>query len=205
MKMRMPGSFLRNSEASASVEFIVVFLALISTIFFVIEVTLYFFFMASVEKAAEAGVRTVVTSPNLIVSTPAYPTTNTPVGNNAQLYGQACDASTCNPLPERRCSGPGGPEAPCNPLHFPRILAHMRGFNGQIEGRDVTVTYSHSGIGFAGGPAVPMVTVEVSGVPFQTGILGLLLRSQENQQTLAQLGGTLPARTASMTGEGLAR
>jgi hypothetical protein len=81
----------------------------------------------------------------------------------------------------------------------------MRGFNGQIEGRDVTVTYSHSGIGFAGGPAVPMVTVEVSGVPFQTGILGLLLRSQENQQTLAQLGGTLPARTASMTGEDLAR
>lgn len=207
MMMRTMCSYLQDRRASASVEFVVVFLALISTIFFVVEVTLYFFFMASVEKAAEAGVRAVVTSPNLIVSTPVYPRVNRARGPDSTRlpYGAQCSASTCDPLPERACSGPGGPEPPCNPAFFPRILAHMRGFNGQIEGADVTVTYSQSGIGFAGGPAVPMVTVDVSGVPFQTGILGLLLRSPENRETLTQMAGTLPARSASMTGEDLAQ
>jgi len=72
----------------------------------------------------------------------------------------------------------------------------MRGFNGQIQASNVTITYVDAGIGFAGGPTVPMVTVTVTSVPYQTGILGLLLNATGNLATL-------PSRSASMTGEDL--
>ena len=55
-------SFLRDGDGSTSVEFVVVFLGFIASFLFVVEVALYLFFMASLEKAAEAGVRAAVVS-----------------------------------------------------------------------------------------------------------------------------------------------
>jgi hypothetical protein len=173
------------------VEFVVIFMAFIAIVFFVVEVTLYLFFMASLEKAAQAGVRAAV------VSSPVAPGVPLTIARgDTGIFGRKCSATptTCVPVPTTSCT-----VATCEPVGFARILDHMQGFNGRIEADDVTIIYGDagSGIGFAGGPSVPMVTVTVSGVPFQTGILGLLLGDASGLATL-------PARSASMTGEDLA-
>ena len=189
MSNRLLQKFVTNCDGSATVEFVVVFLGFISIIMFVVEVTLYMFFTASLEKAAEAGARAAVVSPPVIAG---YPTT---IGKSASgVYGQMCSLASapCAALPTSTCTG-----AACSATPFNRILTHMRGFNARIQASNVTVTYADAGIGFAGGPAVPMVTVTVSNVPYQTGILGLLLNSTGNLATL-------PTRSAGMTGEDLA-
>jgi len=188
MARRSLHSLLSSRDGSASVEFVVIFLAFISIIFFVVEVTLYMFFMASLEKAAEAGVRAAVVS-NPVVN---IRTVNNPIGSIAE--GTKCTPTTCERFPARSCNGN------CSGAAFNRVLAHMQGFNGQIKRENVSITYTDTGIGFAGGPSAPMVTVRVSGIPFQTGILALLL----DLATANQLA-TMPAQSASMTGEDLAQ
>jgi Flp pilus assembly protein TadG len=191
MRNRLLNKFIATRDGSATVEFVVVFLGFISIIMFVVEVTLYMFFTASLEKAAEAGVRAAVVSPPVVAG---YPTTTGLRAGGGGVFGQMCSLASapCAALPTSTCTG-----GSCQSVPFNRILTHMRGFNAQIQASNVTVTYADAGIGFAGGPAVPMVTVTVSNVPYQTGILGLLLNSTGNVATL-------PTRSAGMTGEDLA-
>lgn len=185
-------SWLRDCDGSASVEFVVIFLGFISIIVFVIEVTLYMFFMASLEKAAEAGVRYAVVSQPVV----GIPANN--VANGSTPAGTKCSqGGACNSFTTRTCSGT------CSGTQFNRILKHMQGFNGAIRRQNVTISYAYAGIGFAGGPTVPVVTVAVSGVNYNTGVFGLLLNTVGDQTTLNQLQ-TLPARSATMTGEDLA-
>jgi hypothetical protein len=182
-------AFFFNRDGLATIDFVVIFFGLIALLFFVVELTLYLFFMASLEKAAEAGARAAVVSPPVIAS---YPRT---IQRSASgIYGYKCShpSAPCVPIATQGCTG-----AACEPTSFNRILAHIRGFNGRIQAQNVTVTYADAGIGFAGGPTVPMVTVTISNVPFQTGILGLLLSSTGNLAVL-------PSRAANMTGEDLA-
>jgi Flp pilus assembly pilin Flp len=187
--MRSLSIFLKDDRGSTAVEFVVVFMAFIGIVFFVVEVALYSFFTASLEKAAEAGVRAaVVSSPAVnspFDSTPPVPLV---IRTDGGRYGANCSSSRarCINFPARSCAG----STCANQTTFTRVLTEMRRFNGRIQPGNVTVRYVDisSGIGFAGGPTVPMVTVTVSGVPFQTGLLGLLQP-------------TLPPRSASMTGE----
>src|SRR5262249_49935209 len=147
-------SFLKSEDGAATVEFVVVFLGFIALITFVLEVTLYLFFLASLQKAAEAGVRMAVASPPTVTGIP----TTIPKTFDGR-YGEKCSSNDapCVPFFTRTCTGGG-----CQAAPFNRILAHMRGFNGQINASNVTITYTDVGIGFAGGPTVPMVTVTVS-------------------------------------------
>lgn len=178
-------SFLAGDAGSSTVEFVAVFVAVITVMFLIVEVTLYFFFMASLEKAAQAGVRAAVVSPP--VAGYAAPLAN---GENA---GSSCtDDFPCSFLTVK-CEGNTSGDC-INPTTFTRIVNHMRGYNGRIAAANVVVTYQSVGIGFAGGPPVPMVTVTVKNVPFQTGVL----RS-------VGINLPLPARSASMTGEDLAQ
>jgi len=184
-----PRSFFSRQDGATTIEFVVVFIAFIGIMFFVVEVTLYLFFMASLEKAAEAGVRAAVVSDKVV----DFPST---IATDGGVNGYRCSdpRAKCISFTAAPCTG-----GPCfNGLAFDRILNHMRGFNGGIQAENVTITYTDVGIGFAGGPTTPMVTVTVHGVPFQTGILGSLLGSASGLATL-------PTRSASMTGEDLAQ
>jgi hypothetical protein len=182
--------FAAAREGLATVDFVVIFFGLIAMVFFVVELTLYMFFMSSLEKAAEAGARAAVVSPPVVVG--GIPSTITRSASG--VFGYKCShaSAPCVPFATQTCTGTA-----CEPVPFDRIFAHIRGFNGRIEKQHVTITYADVGIGFAGGPTVPMVTVTISDVPFQTGILGLLLTNTGN---LAEL----PPRSANMTGEDLA-
>lgn len=180
--------FSSNTSGATTIEFVIVFLGFIAMIFFVIETTLYQFSLASLEKAAQAGVRAAVTSPAVAAGVPARI-----AKDSTGVFGYKCTdaAAKCISFGTVSCTG-----ATCSAAPFTRILAHMKGFNGRIAAENVTVTYSDVGIGFAGGPTVPMVTVRIDNVPYETGIFGLLL---SNATGLA----ALPRRAATMTGEDL--
>ncbi len=185
-----PFRFFNNERGSSSVEFVLVIFAILATVFFVLEVTLYLFFSASLNKAAQAGLRAAIVSTPV---TPGLPERNQ--RTETGLFGIDCsDASTpCVPFTDVSCTGSG-----CTAAEFNRIYAHMNGFAGQLEPDHITISYEWVGLGFAGGPTVPLVRVTVSGVPFQTGVVGLLL-------TNAGVLATLPTHSVSMTGEDLDR
>lgn len=200
-------NFLQRRDGTSTLEFVVIFGGFIAIVFFVMEVTLYLFFMATLEKAAESGARVAVTSrPVVNFARTIEVAPGARFGDSCnQGGGGACVPFSSTPL---TCTGAAcGASAPAdcrNPnTSFDRILCHMRGFNARIQPENVTIAYADVGIGFAGGPTVPMVTVTVHDVPFQTGILGLLLASGANNE--ATLLATLPTRSASMTGEDLAQ
>jgi len=189
-------SFAKDEEASATIEFLLVFLAFMGMMLFVIETSLYLFYMASLEKAAEAGARAAV------VSQPVVANFTTTLQPDDGIRGESCaaGADVCrDPDPfggPPTCNGRTGIN--CNTARLQRLVDHMRHYNGAITRRNVTVVYDEVGIGFAGGPNVPMVTVRIDRMPFRTGIFGLLLENMPNGM------GTLPARAATMTGEDLA-
>ena len=83
----------------------------------------------------------------------------------------------------------------CTSGDFDR-LTHIRSISGQVEAGNITIRYQNVGLGYAGGPVIPLVSLSISGVQYQTGIFGLLIQN-------AGVLDTLPSRTASMTGEDL--
>lgn len=180
--------FASGTSGATTIEFVVVFLGFIAMIFFVIETTLYQFSVASLEKAAQAGVRAAVTSPPVIGGVPARI-----AKESGGVFGYKCSdaAAQCVSFGTVSCTG-----GTCSATPFNRILAHMRGFNGRIAAENVTITYSDVGLGFAGGPTVPMVTVRIDNVPYENGIFGLLLADATGLAAL-------PRRAATMTGEDL--
>ena len=185
-----PLRFVKNEAGSSTIEFVVVIFAILATVFFVLEVTLYLFFSASLNKAAQAGLRAAVVSTPVAAGVPA---TN---GRTATgVFGVSCShaSAPCVGFANVSCTGTA-----CTAAEFNRIFAHMQGFSGQLQPDNVTIAYEWIGLGFAGGPIVPLVTVTVSGVPFRTGIVGMLL-------TNAGVLATLPTHTVSMTGEDLNR
>jgi hypothetical protein len=189
--------FAASNDGSSTIEFVIVFMAFIAIMFFVVEVTLYLFFMASLEKAAEAGVRAVVVSPPVAAGVPMTIARDP----NTGIFGRKCSlGGQCVPFDKVTCRGasPKAGEIACTPAQFTRVLNHMKGFNAGVDPANVKITYQDVGIGFAGGPTVPMVTVTIEDVPYQTGILGLLLGDVSGLATL-------PKRSASMTGEDLAQ
>ncbi|WP_265569671.1 TadE/TadG family type IV pilus assembly protein [Sphingomicrobium nitratireducens] len=107
----------------------------------------------------------------------------------AGLGKVVCDDTSCT------CTGT------CSPLGgttyssaaFNAIVARMRLHYPQIAADNVTVTYSGSGLGYAGNPGgpdiSPLVTVTVSGLEFQP-VTAMLLTSF-----------TLPTERASLTAE----
>jgi len=182
--------FFRKDDGSSTIEFVLVIFAVLASIFFVLEATLYMFFSAAVHKAAQAGARAAVVSDPVVAGVPAQ-NGRTQTG----IFGVSCSdpSNPCVPFGNVSCTG-----GDCIATEFDRIFAHMDGFSGQLEPEHVTIAYQWAGLGFAGGPTVPVVTVAVSGVPFQTGIVGLLL-------TNAGVLASLPDHAVTMTGEDLNR
>lgn len=176
-----------SEQGVVSIEFVLVIFAILATVFFVIEVTLYLFFSASVHKAAQSGARALAVSAPVVDS---FPIENERSANG--VFGVDCadQTSPCIAFTQISCTGNA-----CN-SDFTRIFNHMSRFNGQILPQHVTVSYGPTGLGFAGGPTIPLVTVTVTGVPFRAGFTGLLLNS-------VGIIPTLPTHIVSTTGEDL--
>lgn len=195
--MRLRSSdVLKNDDGSAVVEFVTVFFFFMLIVFLVLEVALALFWWKTAEKAAFMGARAAV------VSTPAV--NDLPVTNDlysaSVLYGTLCsnNSTTCADFGTHICDGGSG--GVCDAAGFASVLATVQSLFGPVEAENLTVEYKYVGLGFAGGPPVPLVTVTIHGVAFQTGFLPVLARLLgSDTNPLA----TMPDISGTLTGEDL--
>jgi hypothetical protein len=66
----------------------------------------------------------------------------------------------------------------------------------------VRITYRYTGLGFAGGPTIPAIALELHDVPFQLGVLGLIggLLGAGHQLTLPPISATFTGEDLSSAG-----
>lgn len=185
--------FLHDKTGSTTAEFVAVVFFFFIIVFFVMEVALALFFWQTVEKSAQMGVRLVVVSAPV---EPGVPSTNAYTGASGTLLGDPCSDSSapCVGFSTVTCTG----VACTNTADFNRILSRVRQLYAGIAASNVTITYEYVGLGFAGGQTVPLVTLTISGVPFQTGILSIM-GNLIGDTALT----TIPTMTATLTGEDL--
>jgi Flp pilus assembly protein TadG len=184
--MRWIRQIARDARGTAVTEFVIVAPLFLALFIGILEISLQFFFAADAEKAAQIGVRTavVVTPPAGVPATNDSPTAN---------WGAPCAPTSdpCSGFATKTCTGTacgGG---------FSTILARMQVMFPAIQAANVTLTYDYVALGFAGGPAVPAVTVTITGLSWPAGPFAAVL---------GLLGGTpgaatLPTIRATLTGE----
>lgn len=204
--MRALRSFLRARQGASAAEFAMVLPLALLLLFGLFDVGNYAWTLNQAEKAAQMGARYAVS------------TALVPSGlNNFETIGLSCPGGVLKPgdricreaLGAVRCTGGSGTatctcaRTPCpdlgtaNAQAFDRIVARMHAIMPMLRAEHVTVTYSGSGIGYAGDPGLddngdplsdiaPLVTVEVGGM---------------NLRAMALFGGTiaLPPARATLT------
>lgn len=187
--------FLKCRDGGMTVEFIAVMPVLVLINFFVIEIGLSYFWWQSVKKAAYVGARVAV------VSNPAatgLPTINQVVAGG--VTGLSCnDASApCQGFAPFSCVGG---TTGCDAVAFARISTAMQNIFPGINDENISITYTDIGLGFAGGPIAPAVTVTVFGVPFQTGFVSILNNIVGSGTAIT----TVPTMSSTLIGEDLNR
>lgn len=185
--------FVRSEGGATAAEFALVVPAALLLFFGVIDGGRYLWSVNRLEKAVQMGTRTaVVTSivasslneinyvdPNdpgfVEVECPVYDADGNPTGATKPLV--AGEAVCKEVIPTLVCTKPSG-GVTCgggtvNAAAFDRIVARMRVVDRSIRDDEVSITYSGSGIGYAGDPseddddnplvdAAPVVTVAIN-------------------------------------------
>ena len=188
MMRHMISNYIKGKKGTVTIDFVIVSLGLFLIMFFVVEMTLMYFMIQSSQKAAQIGVRLAAVSNPVVVG---LPESNALVAG--EIFGTSCSSAptSCEGFDRLTCTG-----AACEAVAFNRILGRMQNFLGGLEAEHVTISYSYEGLGYAGGPIIPVITVRIAGVPHQTGVLGRLLGATNAL-------GSLPAVSATITGEDL--
>jgi hypothetical protein len=193
---------LRACErGAATVEFVVVAPVFLLLFFLVIEVASAFFWWKTAEKASQLAARIAV------VRDPAA--TGVPLRNprrSGTLFGLACGAASdpCNFDAQSTWTCAGGTTG-CNAEAFAVVISEVRRVFGQaIDDDNLVITYSYAGLGYAGGPFIPAVTVTLTGVPFGMfmGFLGGLAGQPDALQVLPDISATLTGEDLSTAGIG---
>src|SRR5262245_14447198 len=206
--------FLQDARASVAVEFVALLPAFLFLTFFIFEIFVAVLWVGTVEKAAQLGARLAIVSSKVVTGLPAtYPK------KAGFLYGQncsigACGTSTINGFASKVCTGGTGLD--CDPATcvgaalnvncFTVIYNRMHAIAPVIQPQHVTIRYDYVGLGFAGGPIIPTVTVTVQGVPyglFMTSILAGFMRLVTGNPAAGSPLTNLPTISATFTGEDL--
>ena len=188
--------FLASEAGASTVGFVVVAPAFLVLFFLVIEVAGAFFWWKTAEKATQLGARVAIVRDPAASGVPA----RNPKRAGAQ-FGLPCSAAS-NPCDfdnqDTWVCGVGA--TGCDAQAIQAIMAEMsRVFGNLVQVNNVIITYRYVGLGFAGGPFVPAVTVTLTGVPFGL-FLGLLSGLAGDEDGAIA---TLPDVSATLTGEDL--
>ena len=189
-------SFIKDTRGGVAVEFVALLPAFLFLTFFVFEIGVAMFLIGSVEKAAQLGARLAVVSD---VAVSALDQKNGVMPGF--VPGDACGAGACTAFEEKTCNGGDGCAA-----GFSAVVSRMANIARIIRAENVTITYAYVGLGFAGGPIVPRVTVTVQNVPydtFATTIMAGFMRLATGDRTAQSLLTTLPTIEVTFTGEDL--
>lgn len=218
MPRRFP-KFIGDDQGVAAVEFVAAMLFFIVIAFFIMEVGIAVFWISTAEKAAQIGVRLAIVSDPAVMSAacpggnddgdPA-PAGTLPLENCRQpsaIYGTSCseNVTTCHPWGPIACVG--GTGANCDAVGFATIATRVRAIFNLATDEKITVRYEDSGLGYAGGPVIPLVTVQIADVEYDLLFASVLDRMRE----LARRDGTtsafttMPTISVTLTGEDLSR
>jgi hypothetical protein len=125
--------------------------------------------------------------------------------------GQNCPAA-CTAFATQTCTGGMGGDCADDPAAFDRIFTRMDAIAGVLQPGNVTIRYEYVGLGFAGGPVIPRVTVTVGRVgnagtavsynTFTASVLAALMTLATGGDDFPGLT-TMPPITATFTGEDL--
>lgn len=165
--------FLASQHGAAAAEFAMVLPILLLFLFGIIDVGRLMWTLNSAEKATQMGARAAVVS-NFVPGGLASYDYGSVLGQGATIPSSQFGAARCN-----KASGtvscaclttPCPTLTPTNSAAFNDIVTRMRGVAPAIDETDVRVTYTNSGLGYAGDPngadVAPIVTVDAVGVDF---------------------------------------
>ena len=211
-----------REEGGASVEFVAVMLFFVVIVFFSFEVAVAVFWNATAEKAAQIGARLAIVSDPAVASqgcpgtpqpgtngdwpgtdgdpVPAgmLPLRNCRNGPASAIYGMPCStAGTCHSWGPVECVGGSG--GSCDAAGFAAIAQRVRSIFNLATDERITIRYEDTGLGFAGGPVIPLVTIEISNVPYDLLFASLLGRMTGTGTALVNM----PTVSATLTGEDL--
>jgi hypothetical protein len=158
---------LVDSHGDVLVGFILIVGLLFSLFFAGVGFFLLLSWLQFTEMAAQAGVRTAVVSSPAVAGLPPF---IEPHPANGGLLGQNCRAnpSPCKSLPPLTCTGTA-----CTETEFRHIAERMQQIFPVIQDSNIRITYADSGLGYVGGPPVPLVTVEV--VDLEIPVIGAII------------------------------
>ncbi len=185
--MRGLAAFRGDRRGASAAEFVLVLPVMLLFLFGIIDAGRYAWLLNQLEKGAQAGVRYAVVTDVVPRGLNAY----NPVGfvcANGQVI-ETADRICPEALGTISCGGAGGTSCRCvagpcpgagtvDGASFANIVQRVSRMAPLVRPANVTVSYSGSGLGFAGDPTVtdggaplsdisPLVTVEVSGVEFR--------------------------------------
>jgi hypothetical protein len=160
-------SLLADQRGDVLVGFVLIVGLLFSLFFAGVGFFLLLSWLQFTEMATQAGVRTAVVRSPAVAGLPAV---NGPA--NGGLLGQSCTRvpSPCAPLTTSSCGPLFEEDVLCSGTAFDHIFERMRQFFPDIplftvvQPGNISIRYEDSGLGYVGGPPVPLVTVAVSGV-----------------------------------------
>jgi Flp pilus assembly protein TadG len=210
MTARRSRSFIASEDAGATVEFVALMPAFLLLTFFIAEVLIAVLWIGTAEKAAQLGARLAVVS-NYAVTTLSATTVNAAKNPSTDPPGKNCDTG-CSAFASQTCDG-SSMAAPCDTTNFTAIVSRMQNIATLIEAQYVTITYAYTGnadgtdgLGFAGGPIVPSVTVKLHGIPYNTvatAILANFFKKATGNNSATSPLTTLPDISVTLTGEDL--
>lgn len=203
----------RDQSGTTTIEFTIVALLFLLLTFGLVEFGNMFWQYNSATKAAQLGARLAAVSNPVWSGLVSLEDTGTPGAAWETDYVVTCDGDgeDCTDLGEgeyddeaMECLVFGRSQATppcdteCDPAGIDADEAGMCDRFDRIAPENVIVTYSHTGLGFAGRPGgpVPTVTVQLTDLTFEFLALGDLLGLQDV---------TMPPFTVTMTGEDLSR
>jgi hypothetical protein len=216
--------FLRDERAGVTVEFVALMPAFLLVTFFILEIAIAILWVGTAEKAVQVGARLAVVSHYAAsanyAGAPITEATRYALAGGF-TFGDNCSENACVAFPTITCTGGTGEDCragacfghPDNRTCFEVIADRIRdpdyprpayrGLMSSIQNENITITYSYIGLGYAGGPIVPRVTVTVAGVPYPT-----IMTSIVSNLFSFVLGGAappaltnLPPITVTLTGE----
>jgi Flp pilus assembly pilin Flp len=180
------GAFLADRRGASAAEFALVLPLVLLLLFGIIDAGRYAWLLNRLEKGAQEGVRYAVVTDIVPAGLNTYNTVGlncngTVLRPSDRICAEALGTITCT------ASGCHCAQAPCpvlgapNTTAFQNIASRIARF-APVDPADVAVSYSGSGIGFAGDPALndagaplsdiaPLVTVAINGVELRAMLL----------------------------------
>jgi len=202
----------RDQSGTTTIEFTIVALLFLLLTFGLVEFGNMFWQYNSAAKAAQLGARLAAVSSPVWSELANLEDSGTPGGAWIDAYEVTCDGNSADcdgtytgdydaTAMDCLVFGRSASSPPCDTECEPAGIDQEAGMCdrfGRIAPENVSVTYSHTGLGFAGRPGgpVPTVTLQLVGLQFEFLAIGDLLDLQPI---------TMPPFTVTMTGEDLSR